>query len=65
MENRGGRYFNQDGKVGQVGIHTVRNPNWYVESPAQRQSNYTNTKKGFTLNRYEPTKKYNPVEPQT
>jgi len=37
MLNRGGRYFNQMGRNGQVGIHKLDNPNWFIESKTQRE----------------------------
>tara|TARA_R110002126_G_C10296261_1_gene486545 strand:+ start:458 stop:664 length:207 start_codon:yes stop_codon:yes gene_type:complete len=31
IQNRGGRYFNQSGRVASVGIHHLDNPNWFIQ----------------------------------
>ena len=35
IQNRGGRYFNQSGRVASVGIHHLDNPNWLEGTPKQ------------------------------
>ncbi len=44
MLNRGGRYFNQDGRFGRVGIHTVKSPEWYIEDGGAYQKQAGNTR---------------------
>jgi hypothetical protein len=36
IQNRGGRYFNQSGRVAPVGIHHLDNPSWFVQGQPDR-----------------------------